>query len=246
MVQNRLQHAIELAQRGERAEARTLLLELVRDNPSLEMGWLWLATVATSPEERLSALRRVVGINPSNETARSALEKLGEPLPAFSQAQEIPEVRLPESETETLSGGGPVAFLKGFNPLEIGAFIAVMIILMVILIGLALNFASEEVILPTRTPTPTFTPTETTLPTTTATSFPTNTPGPSPTPLVLPPTWTPLPSVTARPTRTLAPTWTPRPTRTAFPTLTPLFVDELTATPERLLQPVTFTPEAEE
>lgn len=228
MAQHRLQQAIELAQRGERTQARTLLLALVSENPHLELAWMWLATVATSPQERINALRQVLEINPTNDTARNALEKLGETVPESSST----EIEVKASR----------ALLRSLTPLEIGAFIAVVAVLMLVLLGLMFQFGSEEVALPTSTTTPTPTATSTTLPTITPTPFPSNTPGPSPTPLVLPPTWTPEPSITVRPTRTLAPTLTPRPTRTAFPTLTAIFIDE----PTKVLQPVTFTPAPEE
>lgn len=236
MVQNRLQQAIELAQQGKRAEARLILSNLVAEYPDLEMAWLWLATVAASPEERLAALRRVVEINPANQTARAALEKLGEPLPV------LPEITSEAPETRAL--------LKGFSAMEIAAFIGVVLIIMAALIIIAIATGSSDEVLPTSTRTPTSTATFTSVPTITLTPSATRTPGPSPTPLVLPPTWTPEPSFTPRPTRTLAPTITPFPTRTPFPSLTPIFIDETTAASEvedaeSPLQPVTFTPTPE-
>ncbi|MBZ0305784.1 MAG: hypothetical protein K8I82_06920 [Anaerolineae bacterium] len=234
-MQNRLQQAIELAQQGQRSQARVLLLDIVAENPTLEMAWIWLATVAATPEERLSALQRVIQINPENQTARAALQKLGADIPPASP--------LPETQAEP---GGTL--LRGFAPLEIGAFAVIVIVVMLALLVIMLRLGSEETELPTQTPQPSLTATSTSSPTPSATPRPTITPGPSPTVLVLPPTWTPMPSATPRPTITPAPTLTPLPTGTPFPSLTPIYF-ETTSVPEEterpVLQPVTFTPSPE-
>ncbi len=233
-MQNRLQQAIDLAQQGQRTQARAILLDIVAENPTLEMAWLWLATVAATPEERLNALQRVIQMNPENQTARAALQKLGADIPTASPP--------PATEPKTQTG----ALLRGLAPLEIGAFAAIVIIVMLVLLVIMLRLGSEEPELVTPTPQPSLTATTTSSPTPTFTPRPTITPGPSPTVLVLPPTWTPQPSATPRPTRTPAPTLTPLPTRTPFPSLTPIYF-ETTSVPEApVLQPVTFTPSPED
>ncbi len=227
-MQNRLQQAIELAQQGQRTQARAILIDLVAENPDLELGWLWLATVAATPAERLNALQRVMQINPNNETARAALQKLGAEVPPTGEIADDSRV-----------------LLRRFAPLEVGAFVLIVGVVMLALLVIMLRLGSEEVELPTQTPVPTLTATTTSSPTITPTPRPTITPGPSPTPFSLPPTWTPEPTSTPVPTRTPAPTLTPLPTQTSFPSLTPIYF-ETTSVPEvPILQPVTFTPSPE-
>ena len=67
-----VRQGIALAQSGDRAQARPLLRQAVEQNPSDEAAWMWLAGAADSPQEALSALERVLALNPGNERARSA------------------------------------------------------------------------------------------------------------------------------------------------------------------------------
>src|SRR5262249_40779279 len=80
---NRLNEAIVLINAGQRAEARTILLDLSKRYPTMELAWLWLAWVREDTEKRISYLRKVLSINPNNEKARAALTRLArvEPPP---------------------------------------------------------------------------------------------------------------------------------------------------------------------
>ncbi|NDJ75338.1 MAG: tetratricopeptide repeat protein [Chloroflexi bacterium] len=90
-VNTQLQEAITLAQSGQRAEARAILERLVAADPNLELAWLWLATVATSREQRIHYLERALALNPYNPTSQEAYTQLtgqayvpSEPPPAAS------------------------------------------------------------------------------------------------------------------------------------------------------------------
>src|SRR5215831_3116297 len=88
---NRLNEAIALINAGQRAEARTILLDLSERYPTMELAWLWLASVTEDTEERIGYLRKVLSINPNNDKARAALTRLtGTELPAPPQAATSP------------------------------------------------------------------------------------------------------------------------------------------------------------
>lgn len=206
-MQDTLQKAVQLAQSGQRDEARALLLEIVAENPNHEAAWLWLASVAGSQQERIQALETVIKLNPSNAQARAALEKLG--------------IIPPQKAT------GIDARIFGERPLTpIEGILVVLVITLIVALALFIGSRAVGSLSPDPTPTPTATPLPTITPTTTITLTPsiTPTPGPSPTPFVqptLPPTWTVEPTSTLIPQRTVAPSSTPRPTRTRPPSQTP-------------------------
>jgi len=212
-----LQQAIALAQSGQREAARALLLQVLEVQPRSEAAWLWLASVAKDEGERVSALRRVLGINPSNQAARAALEKLGQPLPALTPLAEAPTL-----------GGLRVGWIIA------GIFVAVMVLALVFIAFSLLAEGTGGAETPTATPSFTFVFVPTASPTASFTPSRTPTDGPSPTPPIpatLLATWTPRPSATLPPTRTLAPTSTFIPTRTAPPTFTPTLAPSETPVP---------------
>lgn len=218
-----LKQAIELAQAGQRDEARHLLEQIIAQDPRQSLAWLWLATVATNDEERISALLRVLELDPDNQTARAALDKLGvivppagarteagtsddrdlDVLPAWLQPKPAPaSTPLPKRE----------AFLSQ-RELMIVAGVGVAAIILI----LSLFIGSEVIDSLSNTPTPTLTNTPSPIPTwtpsITPTPRPTNTLPPV---LTLPPELTETPTPTITLTRTPRPTWTPLPTRTPY------------------------------
>jgi twitching motility two-component system response regulator PilG len=71
-----LELGIELARKGEKAEARTLISELVGLDPKNERAWLWLSSVAASAGEAAAALRRVLELHPRHQQALALLQRL--------------------------------------------------------------------------------------------------------------------------------------------------------------------------
>ena len=67
---------ISAAERGDREQARSLLLQVVEDNPHHEEAWIWLCDLVDDPEDRIIALENVLTINPENKDARVLLETL--------------------------------------------------------------------------------------------------------------------------------------------------------------------------
>lgn len=80
MEQNELREllraGIEAAKSGNQIIARDYFRRVLAQDPENELAWLWMAQASDRRVDRQQALERVLAINPSNERARSALEKL--------------------------------------------------------------------------------------------------------------------------------------------------------------------------
>jgi hypothetical protein len=68
-----LQQAVQLAQAGQKAEARQLILQFLQTEPNNETAWLWLASVAADQTEYQRALNEVLRINPGSQRAKQLL-----------------------------------------------------------------------------------------------------------------------------------------------------------------------------
>ncbi len=64
---------------GNRARGRMLLAQALHIEPRHETAWLWMASLAETPERQRECLERVLAINPNNEAAHRALRLLSEP-----------------------------------------------------------------------------------------------------------------------------------------------------------------------
>jgi hypothetical protein len=68
-----LHQAVQLAQAGQKAQARQLILQFLQTEPNNETAWLWLASVAADQTEYQRALNEVLRLNPSNQRAQQLL-----------------------------------------------------------------------------------------------------------------------------------------------------------------------------
>ena len=59
-VENMLRMGVKLAQEGNRADARHLLLRVTEADSENETAWLWLASISEYPEELLIFLQNVL------------------------------------------------------------------------------------------------------------------------------------------------------------------------------------------
>src|SRR5512134_3861116 len=71
-----LHQAVQLAQSGQRVEARQMLWQFLQTEPDNEVAWLWLASVAADQTEYERALNEVLRINPGNPRAQQLLAEL--------------------------------------------------------------------------------------------------------------------------------------------------------------------------
>ncbi|MCB9176670.1 MAG: tetratricopeptide repeat protein [Caldilineae bacterium] len=73
-----LRRGIAAARVGEAEEARAYLDEATRREPDRADAWLWLGTVAATPQGRRDAFERVLALRPEDAEARDGLARLTE------------------------------------------------------------------------------------------------------------------------------------------------------------------------
>ena len=230
-----LKAGIDAARNNNMIIARSIFQQIIDADPRNELAWMWLAQVSDNTEHRRQALEEVLSINPNNEKARLALDKLQMGTSTLRPAS-TPPSRTSEPTTRRPASTPPAAgtpegvpnYLRPVQRHELpgniwansrrennrlgfwltGAVAVAMIGLAVALIILRAT-GDDEAAGPTDTPTPViiFSPTAT-IPTATPTQgriVPPITVTAGPT--ILPTTWTPSPTWTPLP----SPTWTPQP-----------------------------------
>lgn len=84
-IDSLLKQAKTAVHKGKRQQARRLMQQAVRQDPQDFRGWLWLATVAQSPQASLEYVSRAEMLAPNNRTVQKArlwAEKRLEQIPA--------------------------------------------------------------------------------------------------------------------------------------------------------------------
>jgi tetratricopeptide (TPR) repeat protein len=83
-----LQEAVDTAKAGQLAEARSMLKQILRKDPTNEMAWFVYSQIAESRANAIVCLQKVLAINPYNERARKMLDQMQpkeEPKPDSTQ-----------------------------------------------------------------------------------------------------------------------------------------------------------------
>jgi Tol biopolymer transport system component len=75
-IQDLLRKGTEAAREGDRAKAREHFEKVVELDENSEKGWFFLSKVVETDEERRICLANVLHINPNNEAAQKAMDKL--------------------------------------------------------------------------------------------------------------------------------------------------------------------------
>lgn len=78
-MQDRLREGVEAARRGDKLTARRLLQQVLMQDRSNEVALMWMASVMDTVGERKAYLERALQVNPNNDRAREALNRLGGP-----------------------------------------------------------------------------------------------------------------------------------------------------------------------
>jgi hypothetical protein len=106
-VQSLLRKGMEAAREGNKAEARRYFEQVTELDDKNEKGWFWLASVVETDEERRVCLANVLFINPNNERAKQAMDK----LEAKERQQKADEEVIPGVSRRQLMlfGGGGLA-----------------------------------------------------------------------------------------------------------------------------------------
>ncbi|MCI0377438.1 MAG: hypothetical protein L0215_07520 [Gemmataceae bacterium] len=76
-TQERLREGVEAARRGDKLTARRLLQQVLLQDRTNEVALMWMASVMDTVAERRAYLERALQINPNNDRAREALNRLG-------------------------------------------------------------------------------------------------------------------------------------------------------------------------
>src|SRR5512136_1129527 len=71
-IQQLLNDGIQAVQRGDRAQGRQLLLQVVAADETSEPAWLWLSRAVDDPADQLVALENALTLNPANPAARAS------------------------------------------------------------------------------------------------------------------------------------------------------------------------------
>jgi hypothetical protein len=97
---DRLMDAIELVQSGRRAEARTVLHDLIREDSDFQDAWLWMSVAVDSLDQASICLDNVLRINPQNAAAATALYRIR--VPELAQERQRTRLRLARDLASTL------------------------------------------------------------------------------------------------------------------------------------------------
>ncbi|MBN1814870.1 MAG: hypothetical protein JXA14_23725 [Anaerolineae bacterium] len=73
---NKLSVSVAAIRRGDRVRARELLYAILEDEPRNLTAWSWACEIATTHEERVYCLKRILEIDPSHKVARRYLAQL--------------------------------------------------------------------------------------------------------------------------------------------------------------------------
>jgi hypothetical protein len=239
-----LAQGIAAAKAGDKSAARQLLTRALRRDPGSETAWLWLGAVLDTPQGRAFCLRKVLALNPTNQTAQrgltalAALEKAAPGPVIVAQPRLVPSPRsrprarfaaaasfLRQQRSRLSNWLGAAAGLshrERFWQIAVTCLGIVALSLVGILAYATLqgSRAAEDddlaAVVPSPTPGPrgTLRPTFTTTPTDTPTATATATPTPTD-------TATPTPTLTDTPTPTPTRRRAVRPASTQTPTPTP-------------------------
>jgi tetratricopeptide (TPR) repeat protein len=96
-IQQLLALAVKSIKSGDKDKGRQAFLAVLKLDPSNETGWMGLVSVASDNRERLTALKKVLTLNPNNARALAVLDKLGIP-PERLIGETTPDEPPPEVE----------------------------------------------------------------------------------------------------------------------------------------------------
>jgi len=99
MSEDQLHRGIALTRAGKNLEARSILGQVVKDDPRSVQGWLWLAGVVETKEQQQYCLKKVLQLDPQNEVVRRVLTQTG--------SEAVNEVFQPQKITESQVAASP-------------------------------------------------------------------------------------------------------------------------------------------
>lgn len=88
-----LEQAVAHIRMGEIDKARSLLIDVLKQNPRDEDAWLWMSRCVTETEQKRYCFEKVLKLNPQNQQAIRSLSRLDKPVSPPTQSkvsQQVP------------------------------------------------------------------------------------------------------------------------------------------------------------
>jgi hypothetical protein len=123
---NKLSQALKFIEAGKEAQARHLLADALKSNPTNDEAWVMMAAVAKTDKLREKCLREAMKLNPRNQTAMRALLSLKE------RQRSAPTGNARPTTTPLTTTKAPSGMLKGM------AYAAGVIVITALILGIAL------------------------------------------------------------------------------------------------------------
>lgn len=144
-----LEQAISHIKSGDKAKGKTVLIQIIKDDPRNENAWLWMSKCVNSLEQKKDCFQRVIAINPQNQIAKNALRKL--------------ESQTPNLNAKSIASKSPISNKDGNTNIKLRtvaliffACIASLLVLVVFIrdFGIIATDSTQDVIqsTPTRVP----------------------------------------------------------------------------------------------
>ncbi len=162
----KLDQAVSFLGEGRKEEARTRLMEVLKQNPHNVRAWILLADTVEAPGRRRQILERCLALNPKSKLAHKALNALDD---RETRPQTSPSADSGRKQNRKTGSPSPWLWLG----------VAGVSVLLVVAVLIAIFTVAPRLAVPA--PTPTLPP-----PTSTSTTTPTVTPQPSPSPTPTP------------------------------------------------------------
>jgi hypothetical protein len=77
-MKEKLKQAMDSVKVGDNDKARELLLDVLRQDPTNDVAWVWMSAVVETDELRQNCLEEALKYNPRNKTAKRALDRMVE------------------------------------------------------------------------------------------------------------------------------------------------------------------------
>lgn len=87
MSSKKLYEAIALIRAAKLDEARRMIFDIIRNEPTNEMAWMWLAETLSSDQDRMKVLLACQMENPNSRITRMAIDKLQEKIDAEAEKE---------------------------------------------------------------------------------------------------------------------------------------------------------------
>ena len=92
----KLREAVIAVKAGNRTQARHLLYQLLKQDPSHEKAWLWLSELEPELTDKIKALKTALAINPDRPKAIARLKQLEQQQAAQKPSPQEPDTPLPD------------------------------------------------------------------------------------------------------------------------------------------------------